>query len=196
MTDPNRSNSLTDLAARISAEHRASTAAMQRGVEHAIRAGELLIEAKRQLKHGHWLPWLIKHCEMSERTAQLYMRLARAKPELEANPQRVADMTVRGAVAVLAPPPPPSDEGQAIADRIKAADVAVAEATQEYMLDLRAFAQEIATLTEQERGEIIKKEFGKREHHVRYLWRRWLKVDDDAISDATRQILREIELLP
>jgi Protein of unknown function (DUF3102) len=101
VTEPDRSNSLTDLAARISAEHQASAAAMQRGVEHAIAAGDLLIEARGRLKHGQWLPWLTKHCAMSERTAQLYMRLARGKSELEANPQRVADMTMRGAVAVL-----------------------------------------------------------------------------------------------
>jgi Protein of unknown function (DUF3102) len=100
-TDVSLSNSLTDLAARIKAEHQASANAMQRGVEHAIRVGELLIEAKDKISHGQWLPWLTEHCAMSERTSQLYMRLARSKPELEANPQHVADMTMRGAVAVL-----------------------------------------------------------------------------------------------
>jgi hypothetical protein len=99
------SNSLADLAARIRAEHEASAIAMQRGLEHAINAGRLLIEAKAQLKHGQWLPWLAEHCEVSERTASLYMRLARHAPELEAKAQPVADLTVRGALELLAPPP-------------------------------------------------------------------------------------------
>jgi hypothetical protein len=49
-----RSNSLTDLAARIRIEHEATAAALQRRVMHAMAAGDLLIEAKAQLKHGQW----------------------------------------------------------------------------------------------------------------------------------------------
>ena len=56
------SNSLADLAARIKAEHEATAIAMRRGVEHAMAAGDLLLEAKAQLKHGEWLPWLAAHC--------------------------------------------------------------------------------------------------------------------------------------
>jgi hypothetical protein len=95
---------LTKLAARIRAEHKATAIAMRRGVAHAIAAGELLIQAKTLLKHGRWLPWLRDHCEMSERTAQLYMRCARARKEIEANPQRVADLSLRGVANLLASP--------------------------------------------------------------------------------------------
>jgi hypothetical protein len=45
--------------------------------QHAMAAGDLLLEAKLRLKHGEWLPWLAEHRSMSERTAQRYMRLAR-----------------------------------------------------------------------------------------------------------------------
>jgi Protein of unknown function (DUF3102) len=76
---------------------------MQRGCEHAINAGRLLIEAKAQLEHGQWLPWLQEHCQVSERTARPYMRLARHAAELEANRQRDAGLTVRGAIELLAP---------------------------------------------------------------------------------------------
>ena len=49
------SNSLTDLAARIRTYHEATVAALKSGVEFAMNAGDLLIEAKRQLKkHGYW----------------------------------------------------------------------------------------------------------------------------------------------
>ena len=99
------SNSLTDLAARIQQEHDAVADALKRGVEHAMRAGDLLIEAKAQLnKHGQWLPWLREHCLISERTASLYMRLARHRSELQAKSATVADLTLNDAIALLRPP--------------------------------------------------------------------------------------------
>jgi hypothetical protein len=78
-----RSTSLADLAGRIEVEHTAVTAALKDSVTHAIVAGELLIEAKAQLAHGQWLPWLRDHCTMSERTAQLYMRCAKNRGAIE-----------------------------------------------------------------------------------------------------------------
>ena len=48
------------------------------------------------------MPWLRDHVEISERTAQLYMRLAKNRAELEANPQPIADLTLNEAAAVLA----------------------------------------------------------------------------------------------
>jgi hypothetical protein len=99
------SNSLPDLAARIRAEHQATSDALKRGLSHALTAGELLIEAKSQLKHGQWLPWLTEHCAMSDRTARLYMRVARGRKVIEAENGNVADLSVRGAVAMLSLPP-------------------------------------------------------------------------------------------
>jgi hypothetical protein len=52
MDDFSRSNSLADLAAKVRAEHEAIAAVMKRGLEHALTAGDLLNEAKGQLKHG------------------------------------------------------------------------------------------------------------------------------------------------
>lgn len=95
--DPALSNSLTDLAARIREEHEATSAFLRHGLEHAIAAGKLLIEAKAQLKHGEWLPWLCECCQVPERTASHYMRLARHTAEIG----NVADLTVRGALAQL-----------------------------------------------------------------------------------------------
>jgi hypothetical protein len=53
-----QSNSLADLAARIKNEPRAAADTLKASVRHGIAAGDLLIEAKAQLKHGQWLPWL------------------------------------------------------------------------------------------------------------------------------------------
>ena len=54
------SNSLPDLAARIRNEHEAVSSALKDSVRHAIAAGELLIEAKAQLKHGQCVGALVK----------------------------------------------------------------------------------------------------------------------------------------
>lgn len=89
---------LPELAERIACELRA-------GVEHAARAGALLTEAKGQVPHGQWLPWLDDNFGLSERSAQNYMRLSRKLAELpESKAQRVADLPLRDALELLAEP--------------------------------------------------------------------------------------------
>jgi hypothetical protein len=98
--------SLPDLASAINEEHRLCAALMRRGLEHARRAGELLIHAKAQLAHGEWLPWLKEHCDVSVRQAENYARIAKNWTELAevADSQRVAnieDMSMRRALGML-----------------------------------------------------------------------------------------------
>ena len=79
--------------------------ALKDSVRHAIEAGSLLLEAKEQLKHGQWLPWLRDHCIMSERTAQLYMRCAKSRETIEKQIRNgVADLSLNEAAAMLALP--------------------------------------------------------------------------------------------
>lgn len=66
-----------------------------------VDIGLRLIEAKAMLSHGGWLPWLEERVCFSEKTAQNYMRVAREFP----NPQLVADLGVRKALALLELPP-------------------------------------------------------------------------------------------
>ncbi len=66
-----------------------------------VDIGLRLIEAKEMLSHGEWLPWLEAQAQFSEKTAQNYMRVAREFP----NPQLVADLGVRKALALLELPP-------------------------------------------------------------------------------------------
>jgi hypothetical protein len=97
------SNYLIELAARIKAEHEAVSVALKDSVRHAIEAGSLLLEAKEQVKHGQWLPWLREHCTISERTAQLYMRTAKNREEIEKQIRNgVADLSLNEAAAMLA----------------------------------------------------------------------------------------------
>lgn len=97
------SNSLPDLAARIRSFHEATVAALKSSVGSAMNAGDLLIEAKAQLKHGQWLPWLAKNCgELSERTVQLYIKLAKNRAAIEKHMKSatVADLTMNEAAAL------------------------------------------------------------------------------------------------
>jgi hypothetical protein len=97
------SNSLADLAARIRAEHDAAGGALKRSLQHAIAAGELLLEAKDQLKHGQWLPWL-ESCGISERTAQRYIRLVHNRKAIETKSDKMSDLSVSGALAMITAP--------------------------------------------------------------------------------------------
>ena len=42
-----------------------------------IRLGKWLIAEKQKLKHGEWKDWLTRNFGGSQRTAQVYMKLAR-----------------------------------------------------------------------------------------------------------------------
>lgn len=91
------------LARRINDEHEAARLAVRTGIAHAITAGELLLEAKRMVPHGQWRTWLGESVAFSERTAQAYMRLAKARCQLtEENPQALADLTLTEALSRLA----------------------------------------------------------------------------------------------
>jgi len=73
--------------------------AWRTAVEHAVRAGELLTEAKAQVQHGEWLRWLQAHFPGAPRPAQDYMRLARHAEDaraLERLKRAVADASAAG----------------------------------------------------------------------------------------------------
>lgn len=71
-----------------------------------LEIGRRLNEAKAQLSHGEWLPWLEEKVEFSEVTAQRFMRLAR---EYE-NPSLVTDLGASKALQLLALPASERDE--------------------------------------------------------------------------------------
>jgi hypothetical protein len=100
---------LSELADKINAEHQQAETALRAGLGHAKNAGELLIEAKRQCRHGEWLPWLKKNVHFSERTAQAYIRVAKRWSELETKAQGLADLTFEDGLKLLAAP---KEEGQ------------------------------------------------------------------------------------
>jgi 16S rRNA G966 N2-methylase RsmD len=92
--------SLEVLAAEIRAEHQAFLRSARTTLEHGIRCGELLTQAKRQLRHGGWLPWLEREFgdSLSVRTAQEYMRVFRHRDELRAKYAANAHLGMRAAL--------------------------------------------------------------------------------------------------
>lgn len=68
-------------------------------IVNAIGAGRDLLEAKEQLSHGEWLPWLQAN-NIQERNAQNYMRLAVAA---EQHP-KLANIGYSKALALLSAP--------------------------------------------------------------------------------------------
>ena len=102
---------LEALAVSINTEHRACGDALRIAVGRAVRVGELLIEAKETVAHGHWGRWLADNIEFSERTAQAYMRVARQLPGLDpGEAQRVALLPLREVMDALASPSEPRRE--------------------------------------------------------------------------------------
>lgn len=104
MTTENLVNpTLDQLAETINAEHRACENAARAALDHAIRCGGRLGEAKAKLRHGEWLPWLGANCELADRTSQAYMRLYENRSRfVDPNTQRVASLPVREALRLLA----------------------------------------------------------------------------------------------
>jgi Protein of unknown function (DUF3102) len=81
-------------------EHlQASANAAQNLLEHTLDAGDALIRAKAQVKHGEWLPWL-KLCDLSADKAERYMKLARHRAEL--NSAGVRNLSLSAALKLVA----------------------------------------------------------------------------------------------
>src|SRR6266536_3535382 len=93
-----QSNSLAKIASQIRIETEAAEAAAEeaavatktladanhREIYHRMSAGDLLIEAKAQVPHGEWLPWLESNLAMSDRSARVWMQLAKGREKIEA----------------------------------------------------------------------------------------------------------------
>lgn len=104
--------SLLDLADQIRIEITAAEQGHRSALEHAIRAGALLIQAKGRMGHGEWLPWLEENFPGDRSNAANYMRLADP-----ANVERVLHLTsIREALAAIKQPraakPTPTKRGK------------------------------------------------------------------------------------
>ena len=92
---------LARLAQAINVAVKAATEASQNAVLRGIEAGKALNEAKKKVEHGAWGKWLKDNCQLSERSAQRYMRLALNEAKLKS--ANMADLTIAGAEELLGP---------------------------------------------------------------------------------------------
>jgi phage N-6-adenine-methyltransferase len=94
----------TTLSTQINTEHQACMQAAGKALDHAMRCGDLLSEAKSTCKHGEWQGWLDDNFDGSDRSAQAYMRLAGKREQIEQNRRGSADLSIDGALKLLAGP--------------------------------------------------------------------------------------------
>ncbi|BAK99598.1 hypothetical protein OBV_24000 [Oscillibacter valericigenes Sjm18-20] len=92
-----------------------------------IEIGKRLIEAKAQLSHGEWLPWLREKVDFSERSASNFMRIAREYQ----NSQTIADLGAAKALALLALPESEREQFAAEKHAVNGEEKAVADMTGE-----------------------------------------------------------------
>jgi hypothetical protein len=96
--------SLADLAKQITSAHTDALAAARTSLEHARKAGQLLLQAKARLAHGKFMGWVEANCPFSQRTANGYMRVADRWEDLLARGPGGNPAGVREALEVLAEP--------------------------------------------------------------------------------------------
>ena len=78
MTNSNSGPALADIAKEIM-EHEVSRRACEvKGIMHALRVGELLLEAKKIVPHGQFSKWREEHTTVSQRMAQMFITIARS----------------------------------------------------------------------------------------------------------------------
>jgi hypothetical protein len=96
--------------AQIRSLHSECESLVRQTFDTAIVIGGLLSEAKAELGHGHWLPWVEANLPFTDRTARNYMRVYQRRDELKS--ETVSDLT--GAYRMLKEPQrEPEEEGPA-----------------------------------------------------------------------------------
>jgi hypothetical protein len=95
------STELTVYANDISELHQKARQHATSAIDCAMKAGNLLIEAKSNVNHGGWLPF-VESTGMSARTAQKYMRLSENAEKLNAT--STAYLGIENALKYLAEP--------------------------------------------------------------------------------------------
>jgi N6-adenosine-specific RNA methylase IME4 len=88
---------LDELAAEANRRHGLYETSTHTALEHAWHAGQALIDAKAQLKHGEWAGWLEQNFAGAHRTANDYMAFRREIP----NSQSTANLAAGGVDGVL-----------------------------------------------------------------------------------------------
>jgi hypothetical protein len=120
--------SLDELVERVRKAQAGYIHATISSVAHAIDGGQALIAAKELTPHGQWGNFL-KRCDIGERQAERYMRLAQL---VAANPTCESDLiglTIETAIKKLSPPKPRNTKEHRQGTKVVAAPRVTARAT-------------------------------------------------------------------
>jgi hypothetical protein len=90
-----------ELATKINAEHQAALGKAREAIEHARRAGELLLQVKADVGHGGFLAWVAENVHCSARQAQRYMTLAENWSEIQLKYDTASHLTLTGALRLI-----------------------------------------------------------------------------------------------
>jgi hypothetical protein len=74
---------LRELTATAQAEHLAVGHALGNALQHAMNAGDALLALRELVPAGLWGKYIRTFTDISERTARVYQRVAKARPQLE-----------------------------------------------------------------------------------------------------------------
>jgi hypothetical protein len=100
--DGSDEETLDGLAVQIQQAHAMVARASLAVIAFAVTAGRLLCQAREHIPAGSWGEWVEEKCEFSVRTAQDYMRVARALDEGLIDPQHAAGFSsLRKVLAML-----------------------------------------------------------------------------------------------
>lgn len=89
---------LAELAKQINEAHLAVETSFGHSLAHAIRAGELLNQAKESCPHGTWEYWLEKNIKFSRSYAHVYRNIASNKGLLLSNIQKTGYLSLDAAL--------------------------------------------------------------------------------------------------
>lgn len=131
----------------------------RQAAESIYEIGTRLIEAKTQLNHGEWLPWLRSEVEFSEASAQRYMQLAREYGKT----RTVRDLGVSKALQLLALPASEREEFITETHEVNGEEKSVSEMTKkelEQAIRERDEARKDAVAAQEEQQRLCK-ELGK-----------------------------------
>lgn len=157
-----------------------------------IEIGRRLNEAKEQLSHGEWLPWLQGKVDFSERSAQNFMRLAR---EYEKSAE-IADLGASKALALLALPV--SERADFVAEKheVNGEEKSVAEMTGAELKQAIAERDEARRLLEEERAACegatlrmaeVEEDKAKMAEDMRFLNERLAGLNDE-VAEKEREL--------
>ena len=158
--------------------------AKRRGGEAILTIGRCLTEAKQSLPPGEWLPWLNERVELSERTAQKFMKLAREW----SNPNTLADLGASKALMLLALP---ESERERLAEDHNVIDMSARQLEQ--AIRERKEAQEAAARAEAE-AKTAEEARAKMEEDMKLLNARLSGAQEDREQAARAAARLEAEL--